>query len=467
MTVVDDRVIATEAESAVRKRSFWISPHNTAGVRSSIVVAVALIATAVTATLSLLRTPGFGATDTIWAEDGRQFYQTSLQHNYLDALFTPYNGYLHFIPRTLIEIVRFFPLAWASTVIAVIGALAAASCALLVYRAGARHLHSPALRVAAAAPVALPYVGQLEVADNFAAIHLLLLYASFWMVIWNPARTTLRLLAAFVLFATVASDPVAAVFLPLALLRCRAVPAWRGALPAIGMGAGLLFQSVGVFFRDALHGRATSPHYDPIWATKQFFETVVGQGLYTEHVNERLGFIVPAGDARYLAWALGALVLLLAVTRVTRPNWPLVIAAGVHSLLLFDALAMQGGDDTPRYELPALCLLVLALLAALLPRERGAERSGWAVALKSLRSTPAFAGLGLVVLCVYGGYAQDMGWRAKGPSFDAQLARAAAVCQDPSAQQAAITIAPSFAAWSMTVPCDLVRHRDDFFQLNP
>jgi hypothetical protein len=461
MTAVDDRVSTTRAELKVREQGRWTS------ARSYIVIGFALIATGTVTALSLLRTPGFGATDTIWAEDARQFYQGSVQHSYLSALFTPYNGYLHFIPRTLIEVVRFFPLAWASTVIAVIGALATTSCALLIYRAGARHLRSPALRIAVAAPVALPYVGQLELANNFASIHLFLLYVAFWMVIWNPARFSLRLLAAFLLFVTVASDPVAAVFLPLALLRCRAVPAWRGALPAIGIGAGLLFQSVGFLFRNALHGRGISPHYDPIWATKQFFETVVGQGLYTEHLNERLGFIVPAGDAHYLAWALGALVFLLAAARVTQPNWPLVIAAGVHSLLLFDGLAMQGGDDAPRYELPAICLLLLALAGALVPREGATERTQWAAALKALRSTPAFAALGLVALCVYGGYAQDMGWRAKGPSFDAQVAQAAVACQDPAAQQVAITVAPSFATWTMTVPCDLVRHRDDFFQLWP
>lgn len=453
MAIVDEVVVV--AEPAAPRR--WI------GSRRQVTALIAILATGATIALSLLRTPGFGASDTIWAEDARQFYQGSLERNYFDALFTPYNGYLHFVPRTLIEIVRIFPLARASTVIAVMGALVTGSCALLIYRASSRHLHSPTLRIAVALPVVLPWVGQLELANNFCCLHFLLLYVAFWMVIWNPARLSLRILAAFVLFATVGSDPVAAIYLPLALLRYRELRGWRGALPGIGIGVGLLFQSVGILFRNALHGRGISPHYDPFWATKQFFETVIGQGLYTEHLNKRLGHIVPAGDARYLAWALCAVVVLLAVTRVTQPNWPLVGAAFVHSLLLFDGLAMQGGSDAPRYELPAIGLLLVAVAGALTPREGVAQLFPWVL----LRSTPAFAALGLVALCVFGGYAQDMGWRSQGPSFDAQLTQAAEQCRDKSVPNVAITVAPAFATWSMTVPCDLVRHRNDFLQLSP
>ncbi|NUP48102.1 MAG: hypothetical protein HOW97_12430 [Catenulispora sp.] len=464
MTVVDDDVITPESQPDPGRAA---PERRWRPTKPQLVALTAIVATGFAVTLSLLRTPGYGATDTIWAEDARQFYQGSLERNYLSALFTPYNGYLHFIPRTLIEIVRIFPLAWASTVIAVMGALATSSCALLIYRASARHLRSPALRIAVAVPVALPYIGQLELANNFACIHFLLLYVAFWMVIWNPVRPSLRILAAFVLFATVGSDPVAAIYLPLAFLRYRTLRGWRGALPAIGIAVGLVFQSVGILFRNALHGRGISPHYDPFWATKQFFETVIGQSLYTEHLNQRLGYLVPAGDAHYLAWALVAAVLLLALARLTKPNWPLVIAALVHSLLLFDGLAMQGGSDAPRYELPAICLLLVAVAGTLIPHENAARQTRQLFPWLVLRSTPAFAALALVALCIFGGYAQDMSWRAKGPSFDAQLSQAAVACQDKSVSEVAITVAPAFATWSMTVPCDLVRDRNDFFQLSP
>ncbi|MEZ0107302.1 hypothetical protein ABH920_001293 [Catenulispora sp. EB89] len=418
--------------------------------------------------LSLKRTQGFGSTDTIWAEDGRQFYAGTLQHNYIDLLFTPYNGYLHFVPRTLIEIVRFFPLSWAAAVIATMGALVASACALLVYRASSRHLPSTALRVAVAAPVALPYVGQLELANNFACLHFLLLYVSFWMVIWNPEHKRNQILAAFVLFATIGSDPVDGVFLPLALLRWWTVRGRRGALPVIGMGTGMLFQGIGIVFRHALDNRPMKPHYDPVWAVEQFFQTVAGQGLYTGDVNQRLGLPVNALDTQYVAWAIAGVALLLALLRITAPNWPLVLTALVHSLLLFCGLAMQGGSAAPRYELPAICLFLVAVAGLVVPRRDAAiAPPRIAMAIVIARAVPAFAILGLVALCIYGGYGRSSHWRASGPSFSAQLSKASQTCSSADAHSAVITVAPLFRPWAMTVPCDLVRHRDAFFQLSP
>ncbi|MFD0630769.1 hypothetical protein ACFQ9X_02990 [Catenulispora yoronensis] len=251
---------------------------------------------------------------------------------------------------------------------------------------------------------------------------------------------------------------------------------------------GLAFQAVGIVFRNALHGRGISPHYDIWWATDQYFQTVLGQGLYTEQLNERLGFIMPAGDAHYLAWAAAGVVLVLAVVRVTRPNWPVVVMGVLHSVLLFDGLAMQGGSDAPRYEMPAICLLLAAVGGALTSGEglrAGVEREStrgsssvvwsavwsrvWSTVWSVLRAVPGVVALGFVVGCIFGGYTQptNVDWRSKGPSFDAQLSQAAAVCADKARSDVQIAMAPSFASWTMTVPCDLVRNRDDFFQLSP
>lgn len=436
------------------------------GGLSWVKILVGTAALAAGVVLSVVRTQGFGATDTIWAEDARIFYQGSTQQGFLSLLFTPYNGYLHLVPRVLIEVVRLFPLAWAAEVIAVMGALVTSACALLIYRAGSKHLQSPALRIAVAAPVALPYIGQLELANNFACLHFLLLYTAFWMVIWHPVRLRLQILAAAVLFCTVASDPVAGVFLPLAVLRWWALrgpeprrwwSGWRGGLPALAMGFGMVFQAVGILFRHALDSRRISPHYDPIWALREYVQTVIGQGLFTEHANKRIGLVVADNDAHYVAWALAGVVLLVALLRLTAPNWPLVIAALVHSVLLFCGLAMQGGSTAPRYELPAICLFLVAGAGLLVPRRD-------AVALVTPYALPAYGVLGLVALCIVGGYAEDMQWRGTGPSFDSQVSKAAVACAAPDAQNAKIEVAPAFAPWSMTVPCELVRGRHAFFR---
>lgn len=442
---VADRAAAVSIPAIEQRGGVWKKP------------VIGVVALAAGVVLSLLRTKGFGATDTIWAEDARIFYQGTVGHGFVSLLFTPYNGYLHFVPRVLIEIVRIFPLSWASEVIATMGALITSGCALLIYRAGRRHLHSPALRIAVAVPVALPYIGQLELANNFACLHFLFLYTAFWMVIWNPVHRRMQAVAAIMLFCTVASDPVAMVLFPLALLRWYTVRGWRGALPATAMGVGMAYQAVGILFRHALASRKISSHYDPIWAVRQYLKTVAGQGLFTEHANERLNTVVQSGDAHYVAWALAAVALVLALLRVTAPNWPLVIVALIHSLLLFCGLAMQGGSAAPRYELPAICLFLVAVAGLLTPRKNAA-------ALLTPYAVPAYGALGLVVLCVVGGYSQDMQWRGKGPSYAAQMTQAAATCKEPGAQDAEVQVAPAFVSWTMTVPCDLVRTRNRFFR---
>jgi len=223
------------------------------------------------------------------------------------------------------------------------------------------------------------------------------------------------------------------------------------------MGAGMAFQAVGILFRHALTSRNISPHYDPIWAVREYLQTVVGQGLFTEHVDERVGSVVQNNDAHYVAWALAAAALILALLRVTEPNWPLVIAALVHSLLLFCGLAMQGGTAAPRYELPAICLFLVAVAGLLTPRRDAA-------ALLTPYAVPAYGALGLVALCIFGGYSQDMQWRGKGPSYASEMTKASAACSQPGTQQVAVTVAPAFVPWTMTVPCDLVRSRDEFFR---
>ena len=83
---------------------------------------------------SLLRVRGTGAVDTVWAEDGSRFLQQSLKAGSLRLLITPYNGYLHLVPRLAVDIARWFPLPYFAAVIAVTGALISSSLAVFVYR---------------------------------------------------------------------------------------------------------------------------------------------------------------------------------------------------------------------------------------------------------------------------------------------------------------------------------------------
>ena len=168
---------------------------------------------------SLMRQEGAAAADSMWAEDGQVFYQQSVQFGFFQVLVRPYNGYLHVIPRLLMELVRVFPMADAAAATAVIGATATSAMALLVYVASGTLLQSRALRISVAAPLALTWVAQLELGNNILSLHIYLLYVAFWLCLWNPRHRAALVLAAALLVLTAASDPLVGIYLPLLVLR--------------------------------------------------------------------------------------------------------------------------------------------------------------------------------------------------------------------------------------------------------
>src|SRR5262245_43854063 len=59
--------------------------------------------------LSLGRTPGYGALNTLWLEDGTVFLQDAAGKSSIAAITTPYSGYFHLLPRLMAEVAVMFP----------------------------------------------------------------------------------------------------------------------------------------------------------------------------------------------------------------------------------------------------------------------------------------------------------------------------------------------------------------------
>src|SRR5687767_10461650 len=73
-------------------------------------IAAGAITVLVATALSLSRTRGPGALNSIWAEDGRNFLADALNLSVVDALTAPFNGYWHTGPRILAEVASRFPI---------------------------------------------------------------------------------------------------------------------------------------------------------------------------------------------------------------------------------------------------------------------------------------------------------------------------------------------------------------------
>ncbi|MFD0748013.1 hypothetical protein ACFQ1L_44260 [Phytohabitans flavus] len=215
-------------------------------------VAIGAAAVAAGTALGLLRQPGAGALDTIWAEDGGIFLAEAVRQGPFDALLTSYAGYFHVVPRLMAAIALLFPAGAVSTVLALQAALAVSLLAVLVYVASGSHLTGTLSRVLVSAVVVVVPVAQGDVLNSIANFHWYGLYALFWMLVWTPSRPAGRALAVAVTFLVAASDIVAVVFVPLALWRVLRRPdgearrEWHGIALTGGLGAGLLIQFAGL-----------------------------------------------------------------------------------------------------------------------------------------------------------------------------------------------------------------------------
>ncbi|HKP89921.1 MAG TPA: hypothetical protein VJT75_08090 [Thermoleophilaceae bacterium] len=180
--------------------------------------------------------------DSLWTEDGKIFLTQSLSQSFLDTLATSYFGYLHTVPRLITNAASWFPIEDMPLVMSLLTCLVVALLSVYVFEASGAWIASPVIRVLLALAVAFAPVTARELSGTVSNVHWYLIYASFWAVIC-PWRTRGWLAASTaVVVASVLSDPLTAVLLPLgvvAALAARDRRAWI--LPAAIVG-GLVVQ---------------------------------------------------------------------------------------------------------------------------------------------------------------------------------------------------------------------------------
>jgi hypothetical protein len=200
-----------------------------------------LAAIALGAVVMLARQPGVAAWRTLWAEDRNVFLPQALSAP-VRSLFTPFAGYLELYPRLIADVVAWFPLAGAAAGFAVAGALTASCTAVFVFHASRDHIHRPELRALLAAGVVLLPTALEEIANNAVNTPWYLLFAAFWALVWRPRSRWGMAAAAVICFAATSSDPLAALYLPLAVARLIALPRLREHVATLGWLAGSLLQ---------------------------------------------------------------------------------------------------------------------------------------------------------------------------------------------------------------------------------
>ncbi|MEA2369322.1 MAG: hypothetical protein QOH38_2040 [Thermoleophilaceae bacterium] len=165
--------------------------------------------------------------DSLIAEDGKIFLTQALAQPMSDNLATSYQGYLHTAPRLIAKVATWFPLEDAALVMSLAFALVVAFLSVYVFEASAAWIASPLLRAVLALAIPFIPVTAWQMAGTVSNLHWYLLYGAFWAIVcpwrtrgWLVASTALVLLA-------VLSDPLVAVFLPIAVVLAVRARDWR------------------------------------------------------------------------------------------------------------------------------------------------------------------------------------------------------------------------------------------------
>ncbi|MET7424111.1 hypothetical protein [Dactylosporangium sp. NPDC005555] len=382
---------------------------------------------------SILRQPGPGALDTIWAEDGEIFLTQAVRDG-AGAFTTSYAGYYHLVARLVAGVAALVPPAQAAAALAIGAALVTTVFAIAAYGLSGEYIGSVVGRLVVSVPVAVLPMAQGDVLNSPANLHWTGLYVLFWFLLCRPASTAGKVLACAGIVLVVGSDILTGVYLPLVAFvlwfhrdRYAVVKAVAFVVPLAVQVLGLL---TGASEREGL-----AP--DPVRAVTGFVLRAVPTALFGERW---VGQTVSTRSLLFaaLAWLLLGAVLVLGLRKVVRPRWTLVIAAGVHSALVYVAPVALSGIATPRYNV-APALLVLVTLVALLNDVIGVR---------------VLAALLLVVCAV--NFRVDNA-RADGPDWHTGLRGAEAACAADPAGTVSVEVTPLAApGWHVALPCDYV-----------
>ena len=422
-------------------------------VRWAIRVAGALALLSAATLVHLARQRGVPVWNSLWAEDGSVFVTGALR-DFPGTLFAENGGYLHVVPRAIAGVVTLLPVDDAAAGMAVGSAVVIALIAAFVYVASSEVLESRTMRLGLAATVLLLPVPGHELLANTTNLHFYLLFACFWALVWQAESAGALAARGLVVVATALSDPISALFLPLAIVAPAARRSVRALIVSGLMLAGLLVQFVVM----AGGARPERNWGFRLGALPDVFSFRVTGGLL---VGDRfLGDAWAAYDRAFAYGAFLAVAVVIAVLLLHSNRRTIAFAlislsyAGLFFCVQLVGRGTGGIDpevhgsrlDAARYVLLPLLLLVATILASV---DRGSVR-GHASSLRTWARRAALLWL-VVLLGLNYSVTND---RSRGPRWDRELAAAERACSASSHASVSVLVAPSPPrVWFARVPC--------------
>ncbi|WP_439691970.1 hypothetical protein ACRQ4B_13790 [Curtobacterium sp. SP.BCo] len=428
------------------------------GRRDVLVTAVGAVVIAVLSTVLLWFRLGPTTRGLAWAEDSGKFLNERLQLGAVPTLLHPYEGYLHLVPRVVVDLaVQFFPIESYAVVVggmscAVVGLVGAA--VFVLARGTVRRLP---LRVLLALVPAITPLVPVEIAGNTANLHWFLLFLAPWVFLYKPRSWWSSAVLTVIALAITLTEIQAAVFLPLFLRHVRSL---RSVPPVVAgvLGAGAQVLTTLLFPRTEPVLPAPRQIGGPLDLLAGFSsQTVAGSWDATvKNVGiavEAHGWWVVAVPA-VLVYA----VLVLAVVRATRGERWVLVALGAAPLVVWFAAFTVNTVVSNWLTLPTL------------PPYRYAAAGSMFLVAATVVAADAFTARRGVVLPVLGWFLvlvvvaaavlnlqpQTRRDFATVPAWSTQVQDFRPACVEDPGGVAKIRAAPGQPKWDALVPCRLV-----------
>ncbi|OEI68711.1 hypothetical protein Cus16_1817 [Curtobacterium sp. ER1/6] len=402
---------------------------------------------------------------TAWAEDAGRFLRDRIALGPVDSLLHPYAGYLHLVPRLLVDAAWALPVQWYAVALA-LGACGIVGVAATAVTVLARDVVPwwPARVLLALVPALVP-LGPYEVLGNAANVHWTLLFLAPWLFAYQARTWSGAAVQAALAALVVLSEVQAVLFLPLLALallpgptartpggrasgRVRAVPV---VVLALGGSAAQVVTAV-TTHRASRPGGAGATDIVAGWLLQPvaaLWQPDVGAVVRAVAVDGWAAVLVPVGILVLLLVAAAVVApwrtrwFLLATTTASLAVWWAALSANPVHVPWASPSESLGRVPPLRYAAPSGAFLLAATLVAAgaLARHRRtgvvlARIGGWAL-------------VGVVVVATLGNAAPGPTRRADGPIWADQVAAARVACErDPGG-----TVVVRAAPWDATVPC--------------
>jgi hypothetical protein len=448
------------------------------------VLGVVVIALAATATAWVRLGPV--ARGTGWAEDTGLFFREHLALGSVGSLFHPYAGYLHLVPRLVVDAAFALPIdRYALSVSLLCCALVGVVCAALFVLARDVVRPWPLRLVLAAVPVLLP-TAPWEVTGNAANLHTFALVLSPWLFTVRPQTRWGAAAAAAAAVLVTCTEVQAVLFLPLLLL------AWwprdgdrRAARRALPMAVAALAGGAAQVVTALVTARASRPGHPGVTdVVTGFLFSVVG-GLGSSHLGAVGRAVVAHGWGVLVVPAVALLAVLVVAT--VRGRWRtrvLLVALTLGSAVVWGAalVANASADErwstaaaaelegaTPsRYAAAAGLLLTMAVVVAAAtlvdPLRRPARPTSDAVPPTRsggpshvVRAAVGWVVVAALVTTWVGAVGPGPTARDGGPRWQPQVLRAVTLCR---AADRGTSVSVRAVPWAADVPCALVLRSD-------